>query len=388
MLKKVLINVCGGDLAGGGIASMFRESLPGFVSMCDRQGWKLLSVSSEPNSATNRQFVFNSAEYAERHMEAARFVERLMGDLGNAEAGVFVWGYTSYFPNAFQPYVRTGQVKLVWADSSPPDTDQLNANIRTGRFVAEAYAGTTAIVWCWHDFNETDARLVSRVPPGVRLAKTSRPFPADYLRSLQVTGSYPAWAYRDQADLATNEVVIVLSSSDYWSPCAAGKWMTHDQWREMWQRTELLLDEMEVFGELLSRQGKTLVLVADPALSQVRPSARNFRLRFQKFQPRTYRHLLRAADAVILRTTCCVTATECAWLGVPQYLWLTPTQSYMNVEVMADAARERNLILPIGAAFGRESREDVRAAVAKRAFAEAERFNRENSFFRTLEKLL
>ena len=167
-MRKILLNVFAGDLAGGGSGTMFRESVPAFSSLAQRAGYELITVSPRPVTETNRsfQFVSDSTNYQGRHQEAAELAQGLMKEFRGCDVRVFTWGYTSYTPYGFKPYIESGEVRsFVWADSSPPDTATLNDDTASGRFFADGYhPSTSMILWCWHNYNATHPDLVARMP--------------------------------------------------------------------------------------------------------------------------------------------------------------------------------------------------------------------------------
>lgn len=390
-MRKILLNVFAGDLAGGGSGTMFRESLPGFQKLAQDAGCELVTVSPGLTTGTNRNFCFTSdpINYRGRHREAANMATGMMKEFRGCDVRVFTWGYTSYIPHGFIKYIEAGEVRsFVWADSSPPDTITFNHDTASGRFFSGAYPSAAKMVlWCWHNYNAEHPELLARMPPGQKIIKTARPFGPQYLTRLRELRSMSTTGYRQVLGFTEVERVVVLASSDIWSPTAIGRWMTEQQWDNVRVKTLALLQSLDKAGQALHTNGQTLIVVADESISQVGYHPVNYSLLLKRFDPNQYRQLLKAANLVVTRTSNCVTAAECAFMGIPQYLTLMPACGYMNVETLAAEARGRGLLLPevviSEAIFNYPTH-----ALAVAAQNEAETFNREYNFFDTLGRLL
>jgi hypothetical protein len=390
-MRKVLVNVFAGDLAGGGSASMYRASRSGLEKLSASHGFELLNVSpKKPDSPYEVQFSYETRSYGPRHKQACVFADDLMKQLSGCDVRIFSWGYTSFMPFAFSEYVKRGDVKVVWGDSSPPDTDIPGEDIESSRFFAEAYRGTMQMLWSWHDFNEADPRLLARMPCNVPIVKSSRPFSEDYVDHLKAVRDEERSPMRKEFGIREQDVAVLVGSSDIWSGSAVGNWMTREQSEDVHEKTRFMIPAIEAMGGVLGLEGRSLKVFADPALQQVYYlRSENADVSFAHHEAYRYHRLLRAADGLLVRTTNCVTSAEAAFLGTPQNVTLMPAKGYMNVEVFAEYAVQRSLCKEVGflhalsrasMGMGREN--------AECAFLEAERFRVEHDFFSKLGKIL
>lgn len=403
-MRKALVAVYGGGLAGRGTAALIRQSYRGLLNLARQldivliAAWQRNNLLPEPTV----DFALNANDNRGRHRQAREFADAIMchlGEIGIKEAVIYSFGYTSFMPYGFQPYIRDGAVTFVWGDCSPPDTDELGAGIGS-RFYGDAYAGTHGILYGWHE-----ALPKSRVPKNLAsYGLTMLPFSDEYVGRLRSyrhldRGHCLLEALEILPDLRRDHILVVLASSDIWSPSAIGTWMTHEQHEGTIAHTRAIFSQLEGIGTQI---GKQIAVLVDPSVVQAIKSENSASLLIIPAQPppSEYRTLCRAAHLVIGRASHSVTSAECSAMGVPQAIVPMPAFGYMNVEDFTEhVVRERLALVPpyiledgmhmpnlsgcaLEALFGAIPEHTERAA------AEFDRVHAQYNFFRGIEQFL
>jgi hypothetical protein len=243
-------------------------------------------------------------------------------------------------PYAFQKYVQSGDVTLIWGDCSPPDTDDLGENLDS-RFYQPAYYKTHGLLYAWHD-----ALPKSRIPWNLASYQlAAQPFSGPELLELeklwQITCKEEARRQLKALEIEENDLLFVLGSSDVWDRGAVGKWMTIDQWHGSIITAERIFQAVNALGKQLKNKIKFVIPKAAMQFIKswydwIIPIPANFALS-------EYRLILKSANIVINRASHAVTSAECAAIGAPQLVIPMPAYGYMNIEDFTRDLIEREL---------------------------------------------
>jgi len=341
--KQALLVVYGGGLAGGGTATLIRESHAGFRELADTSDTRLINAWGGVNPllpTPDIPFFLTAPTHEERHVQAAAFADMAMADLkGYERVIVYSFGYTSFMPYAFQKYIREGKAVFIWGDCSPPDTDVLGADM-TSRFYEPAYEGTHGILYGWHE-----AMPKSRIPPNLASYRlTMMPFSDAYVENLKASREKDVQNVLRCLGLDDCSSLIIIGSSDIWSRSSIGRWMTEHQNTDARKDTSTLLCQLN----RIAKRGNRIGVLIDPAAKEVmngRAHTDSLRILPMHPPPIAYHDILCAADLVINRASHSVTSAECAAMGVPQIIVPMPRHGYMNVEDFTEDIMARQLAL-------------------------------------------
>ena len=337
MQDKHLVVIYPGGLAGGGTRAQIRGSFAGFQALARESGSELVTVWDSKSKLPKPTIDWGLTEScpAKRHQEARALAQELMGR--HNPVLVYIFGYTSFMPWGFQPYIEQG-LTVCWGDCSPPDTDSLGTS-PSSRFFADGYKGTHGILYGWHN-----CLPKSRVPNNLASYQlTAQPFSGEEVKQMR--------AQRSRAEPKMNssdKLQVVLSSSDIWDRAAIGAWMTEQQWKGTMTGTASLLQALSRLGENLD---KRVQLFADPALPrELAQEARFIDLQLGRLPPDGYRRLILGADLMVCRGSHSVTSAECAAMGVSQMVLPMPADGYMNAEDFTEHVAEEDLcVVPVSA---------------------------------------
>ncbi len=381
----VLLLAYAGGLAGGGTRCQIVGAEPEVRRLCENHNvefasaWSDNEVNGLPKPTIELELRGSNIE---KHAQARQFAEQITTRWPTQRIGVFCFGYTSFLPYGFLPYRKdpyTDRITLSWADCSPPDTDELGADL-SSRFFGSAYEHTQGILWGWHD-----SLPASRVPSGCAATYwlNAQPFSrdyVDYLRKQRERRRVPAGA--------SEPLRVVLSASDIWSPSAIGQWMTAEQHMTVIQRTRALVTALRELGR---SRGAPVTVYADAAIKPFTDSTLDWR--FGTHARNEYHQLLHAADLSIMRASHSVTSAEAAAMGIPQLLLPMPGDGYMNIDDFTQDIRRKDLACvpeepdsaeAILAAMLELLKPDRRATIAENARCEFDRVNARHNFFHSL----
>ncbi len=402
-MNKALLVVYPGGLAGGGTLQQIRASYTDLAALAASLGMRF-ETAWDPRSnlpAPTFPLVLGSAGYYARHQELKQWageVRTRLHEQGVSELTVYGFGYTSFIPYAFEGY---DDVRVIWGDCSPPDTDVLGGDL-SSRFYGKAYERTRGLCYGWHEGGP-----LTRRPLMYSYSMTAQPFGKEYVGSLlaqRLTTPEPLGG--------EGAIRIVLSASDIWSPNAIGVWMTEQQHRDTVLRTALLMDAIRTCAQQL---GRKVVLYAHPTLRKVNVPTRSFYpnqsglegfaeaggitlvdTHTSAWTPEQYRALLRSANLVVTRASHSVTSAECAAMGIPQALCPMPSMGYMNEGEFTSDIRDRGLAMvldPLSRGLWRQiatalTDDNLRRDTTRRACEEFDRINDRQNFFKNLATLI